>query len=117
MNTLILSLIRTYSPIVIGAFVAWLITLGIELDPETQAGLIVTLTGVLQALYYTAVRLAEQRFPGVGVLLGSKKTPDSYSTDQTIPGEVVEESVLPDYPTADADELIDDGVPGRREAL
>lgn len=116
MNTLVLSLIRTYVPILIGGLVAWLLTIGVDLDAEAQAGLIVALTGVLQAVYYTAVRLLEQRFPGVGVLLGSAKTPDSYSNDQTIPGEVVEESVLPEYPTGDADELVDDGVLGRREA-
>lgn len=72
---MILSLIRTYAPIVVGALAAWLLTLGVELDPQTQAGLIVALTGILQAVYYTLVRLLEQRWPWVGVLLGSTKTP------------------------------------------
>jgi len=115
MNTLILSLIRTYAPIVVGALAAWLLTLGVNLDAGAQTGLIVFLTGLLQAVYYTAVRLAEQRWPGVGVLLGAAKTPDSYSNDQTIPGEVIEDhGILPEYPAADPD--LDD-VPGRREAL
>jgi len=78
-NTLALSLIRTYAPILVGALASWLLTVGLDIDSETQAGLVIFLTGLLQAVYYTIVRLAEQRFPGIGVLLGAAKTPDAYS--------------------------------------
>jgi hypothetical protein len=78
-NTLALSLIRTYAPILVGAFASWLLTVGLDIDSETQAGLVIFLTGLLQAVYYTVVRLAEQRFPGIGVLLGAAKSPDAYS--------------------------------------
>ena len=79
MNTLALSLIRTYAPILVGAFASWLLTVGLDIDSETQAGLVIFLTGLLQAVYYTVVRLAEQKFPGIGVLLGAAKSPDAYT--------------------------------------
>lgn len=76
MTDFILSLVRTYTPIAVGAVVAWLVTLGVEVDVETQAGLVVALTGVIQAIYYTVIRLLEKKFPQIGVLLGSAKTPE-----------------------------------------
>jgi hypothetical protein len=115
LNTLAPSLIRTWVPVIVGSFLSWLITVGIELDERSSTALITALTGLLIAAYYTAVRLLERRWPQVGVLLGLAKTPDSYSNDQTIPGAVVEESALPEYPTADV-EPVDDDVPGRHEA-
>lgn len=75
MSNFVTSLIRTYVPIIVGALVAWLITVGIELDANTQAGLIVGLTGILQGAYYLAVRLLERKFPQIGVLLGSTQKP------------------------------------------
>lgn len=71
------SLLRTYVPIAVGALVSWLLTLGIELDAETQAGLIVALTGLSQAAYYALVRALEPRLPDwlKRVVLGSSKEP------------------------------------------
>jgi len=79
-NALALSIIRTYVPIVVGALASWLlVTFAFELEADIQAHLIIALTGLLQAVYYAAVRALETRFPGVGVLLGAAKTPDTYS--------------------------------------
>ncbi len=75
MSDFLISLIRTWVPIVIGAVVAWLATKGVDLDPETQTGLIVGFTGVVIAVYYAIVRVLEDRFPWFGFLLGSKQTP------------------------------------------
>lgn len=76
MNSFVTSQIRTYVPILVGGFVSWLVTLGINLDADSQAGLIVFLTGVLQAVYYFVARLLERRWPQVGaILLGSSKQP------------------------------------------
>lgn len=75
MNNFVTSQIRTYTPIIVGALVAWLTSLSLQLDAETQSGLIVVLTGVLQAVYYLIARLLEKRWPQLGVLLGSAKTP------------------------------------------
>lgn len=79
--TLIPSLIRTYVPIAIGALIAWLLTLGVELDPSAEQGLTVALTGILIAVYYTIIRLLEKKWPALSVLLGSKQMPAAYTAD------------------------------------
>lgn len=76
MNSFVTSLIRTYVPIAVGAVIAWLATLGLQLDAEAQSGLIVFLTGISQAIYYFIARWIERKFPQIGtVLLGSSKAP------------------------------------------
>ena len=75
MSNTILSLIRTYVPVAVGALVAWLLTLGVTLDPASETGLTVAGTGLLIAAYYTIIRLAERRWPWVGILLGSTAQP------------------------------------------
>lgn len=75
MNNFVTSLIRTYVPIAVGAIVSYLLTLGVQLDANTQAGLVVALTGVLQAVYYLVARLLERKFPQFSVLLGSASQP------------------------------------------
>lgn len=76
MSDAIVSLIRTYVPVAVGAFIAWLLSLGIEVDAETQAGLVVSMTGLVVAAYYTLIRLLERKWPAVGVLLGIPKQPE-----------------------------------------
>lgn len=78
MKTLVPSLIRTYVPVAVGALISWLLTLGVEVGADAKAGLIAGGTGVLIAAYYTLVRLAEQKWPWVSVLLGSSKQPEVY---------------------------------------
>jgi len=104
-NALAISIIRTYVPIGVGALVTWLLTIGLEIDAEGQAGLIIFGTGLLQAVYYAGVRALETRFPAVGVLLGVTKSPDSYSKGTEEPQAVAgpatdvpasEDVVLPD---------------------
>jgi len=75
MSDTLVSLIRTYVPVVVGAFVSWLLTLGIEIDAAAQTGLVTGLTAVVTAAYYTIVRLLEKRWPWFGVLLGTTKQP------------------------------------------
>ena len=79
MNALILSLIRTYVPIVVGGFVSWLLTLGVTLPADVEAGFIVSITGVLIAIYYTVVRFLEKKWPALSVLLGSTQIPAAYT--------------------------------------
>lgn len=75
MSDFVIGLIRTYVPIAVGAAVSFLATKGFALDAETQAGAIVALTGLLQAGYYTGVRLLAERWGFFGVLLGVNKAP------------------------------------------
>ena len=76
MSNFITGLIRTYVPIIVGAIVAWATSVGLELDGETQAGLIVGLTGLLQAGYYLLIRWLETKYPRIGVLLGKATQPE-----------------------------------------
>lgn len=75
MNSVITSYIRTYVPISVGALASFLATKGFNLDADSQAGLVVFLTGVCQAVYYAIARFLERKFPQLGLLLGSKKQP------------------------------------------
>lgn len=76
MNNLITSLIRTYTPIIVGAIIAFLAAKGLSIDSETQAAAVIAFTGLIQAAYYSIVRLIEQKFPKIGgILLGKTSTP------------------------------------------
>ena len=74
-NSFVTSLIRTWVPIAVGAVVSYLLTLEIELDEQAQAGLVVSLTALLQGLYYLIVRVLERRYPKLGLLLGVESQP------------------------------------------
>jgi hypothetical protein len=71
MNELGPNLIRTYVPVIVGGVIAWLATRGVKVNPATAAAVIVGMTSVITAAYYTAARVLEERFPSLGaVLLG-----------------------------------------------
>lgn len=76
MSNTIVSLIRTYVPVAVGAGIAWLLTLGVQVDAEAQTGLVTGLTGVLIAAYYAVARALEARWPWLGVLLGVPVVPE-----------------------------------------
>jgi hypothetical protein len=76
MSNFLIGLIRTWVPIGVGAFFAWLVTLGVELDAGTQAAAVIALTGLLQGGYYTAVRFLAEWKPSLGILLGVNKAPE-----------------------------------------
>lgn len=75
MNDFAVSLIRTNVPIVVGAFIAWMISLGITVPEGSEEPLIVALTAALIAGYYFLVRLLEKKWPAFGFLLGTRKEP------------------------------------------
>lgn len=66
------SLIRTFVPLVVGSLVAWLATLGIEVDRTALIGI---LDPLLATAYYALIRAAEKRWPGAGWLLGAPGAP------------------------------------------
>jgi len=72
MNDYVVSLIRTLVPVAVGALVAWLATIGFDIDSEA---LVAPITGILIAVYYAAARWAESRWPAAGALLGRKAAP------------------------------------------
>lgn len=73
---LFLSHIRMYVPLAVGAALTWAgAKFGIVLDQDTSAALAVGVTGAAAAVYYTAARLLETKWPKLGVLLGVPVAP------------------------------------------
>jgi len=79
MTTFVISLIRSNVAPLVGALATWLISLGLTVPEEAKQGLITFLFFFLSGIYYLVVRLLEEKYPQVGILLGYAKTPDSYS--------------------------------------
>ena len=76
MTDMVISIIRTVVPTLVGALVALLATWGINLDPETSVALHGALTGVFTAAYYALARFLETKYgEKFGWLLGYAKTP------------------------------------------
>lgn len=77
---LLMSLVRTFVPVVVGSVLAWFAAKGIPVDPDLETTLTVALTGMATFVYYAVVRLLEVKVsPWWGNLLGTKNSPDSYS--------------------------------------
>lgn len=77
MRALFDSIVRTLTPIIVGAVVGWIATAGIALDPEFEAALTIVTAGAFSGLYYIAVRLLETYVtPKFGWLLGLAKAPN-----------------------------------------
>src|SRR6059058_269793 len=79
MNALVASVIRTYTPIIVGQLAAWLILIHIPVEPSLTVLLTAIVGAVLSGAYYTLVRVLEQQWPWVGALLGLTASPDTYS--------------------------------------
>jgi hypothetical protein len=74
-NRFIIALIRTVVPSAVGALFGWLASLGLSLDAETQAGLVLALIATFTGMYYAAVTYAATKWPAFGWLLGVAATP------------------------------------------
>ncbi len=76
MRALFDSLVRTFTPIVVGAVVGFFVTNGVTLDPEFETALTLVVSGVFSAVYYVGARLLETYVtPKLGWLLLMPKQP------------------------------------------
>lgn len=75
MSSWIIQQVRTWVPIVVGSFAAWLLSLGVELSAEEQGGLVIGLTGLIVGLYYSLASWLSKKWPWTGFLLGSTRQP------------------------------------------
>ncbi|WP_027646559.1 hypothetical protein [Salinispora pacifica] len=72
----LISLIRTAVPAAVGALLAWLAsTAGIVLDADSSTALTAGVVALAMAGYYALVRVAEARWPRLGLLLGTPAAP------------------------------------------
>lgn len=73
---MIISVIRTVVPTLVGAVVAFLAGRGINVQPSDVASMQGALTGLFTALYYALVRWLETKYGAkFGWLLGYAKSP------------------------------------------
>lgn len=79
LSALVLSVIRTGVPALVGALAAWLLaTFGVQLPDEVLVEAVAAGTAVLATLYYIAARVVERRWPSWSWLLGSTQQPTRY---------------------------------------
>lgn len=82
MKPLFDSLIRTYTPWIVGAIIGWLISLQVPLDPDVEVHLTAVLMLVASMLYYFFARVFEIYVsPKIGWILGLAKSP-TYDDDR-----------------------------------
>ncbi|TQL36941.1 hypothetical protein FB564_2079 [Salinispora arenicola] len=72
----LISRIRTTVPAAVGALLAWLASAaGIVLDGDSSTALTAGVVALAMAGYYALIRVAEARWPWLGVLLGTPAAP------------------------------------------
>lgn len=76
LNGFVISHIRTFVPLAVAWFLGWLFTHGVQIDPSAGTALATGIGTILAGIYYGLVRLAEGRWPIVGVLLGVPAKPN-----------------------------------------
>lgn len=75
MSNLVVSWIRTVTPVVAGALITWAVRQGFLSDASVQQPLTEVLTAAVTAAYYFVTRSLETWWPGFGWLLGVPKAP------------------------------------------
>lgn len=95
--------VRTAVPAAVGALLAWLASLGVELDPTVEGALTLAATAILGGLYYWGVRKVARRWPWAEYLLGSGLAPvfHTAATRAVIDpdsGDVVEAHIITNVP-------------------
>lgn len=94
-GNLVTSLIRTFTPMLAGALLAWGVRQGIPVDDSLRGPLTELMAFGFGFGYYALARLLEHKWPATGVLLGVPKkpvyAPGSISGDATAlkPGSVI----------------------------
>lgn len=69
-SDLLISIRRTVVPIIVGAVTSSF--LAPYVDPVQLTAVV---SGIVSGLYYTVLRVAEAKHPGLGALLGARKQP------------------------------------------
>lgn len=76
MKDILIALVRTLIPAVVGAVATYFAAQGIEIDAEAvEQALEAGLVPIIGGLYYVVVRALEERWPWAGYLLGVASKP------------------------------------------
>lgn len=88
------SLVRTITPVVVGAVVSFFTSRGIDVDPELETNLALLIAITATVLYYLVVRLLETYVtPQLGWLLGVAKSPAVYTPESPADPNAAREAV------------------------
>jgi hypothetical protein len=81
------STVRTFTPLIVGAVIAWGARIGFNITGDLQDALTTLIGGLFALVYYVGVRLLEQRYPGASKFLLSRRAPVGYArTEAILPG-------------------------------
>lgn len=80
LSPLIVSIIRTGVPALVGALAAWLLAIGLDVPDELLGEAVAVLSAVATVGYYVLARVVERRWPSLSWLLGSGQQPAAYAT-------------------------------------
>jgi hypothetical protein len=94
MNALVASIIRTLVPHIVTQIASLFLMLNIQVPDDIRLQLSGVVGFVLFAIYYGGVRILEQQWPGIGVLLGLTASPDTYSKGNDTPAEAAKQTSL-----------------------
>lgn len=75
MSNFIIQIIRSVVPIAVGWVVGVLAAANVEIDAETKANLILSISTLAASLYYVLIAWFERRWAWVGWLLGVARNP------------------------------------------
>ena len=75
MSNFIIAIVRTVIPIIVGWVVGLLAAINIPIEPDVQAGLVLSLSTLTASLYYLLVAWLERRWRWFGWLLGVARNP------------------------------------------
>lgn len=75
LSNLIISIIRTGVPVLVGLITSYLTVRNIDVPESVAEWLTGLLNFVFSLVYYTIVRLLEKKYPNVGWLLGNPSKP------------------------------------------
>ena len=82
MSDFIISQIRTWVPVIVGAFLVWAATeLDIVIPEDAKLGVITASVALVTGLYYLIVSWLSKRWPRAGWLLGYPTKP-TYVVDE-----------------------------------
>jgi hypothetical protein len=84
MNDSVIAQLRTVTPGIVGALIAWAAGRGIDIDPATEGAFVVAATGIAVAVWRFIFGKIEKHFPSMGWLLGYPKQP-VYTNGPTVP--------------------------------
>jgi len=77
MSNFLVSLIRTWVPILVGTVIAWVVSTGLfDISDDQAAQATGAATAAAIGLYYSIVRWFETKYPQAGWLLGTPKPPE-----------------------------------------